>query len=190
MLVLKNNLEVFKEISKSKFYAYAFKVETIDEIKAKINEIRTEHSKARHCLDCYYLSSSNLEAKEDGEPVNAMHKILSLIQKMGVHKILIVVVRYFGGVLLGASNLERTIINLVSELLSEENFQEEVIKKRYRFLCLNSYYSQIKKILLQGGITIQNLGFDTNKVTGEFFIDEVPENLTGYFMELEEIKKS
>ena len=97
----------FYETKKSKFYGYLYKVNNIEEVDIILNEIKKEHKKARHVVYAYSLNGIK-KKYEDKEPSNTAGKpILDIINFKHEDNILIVVVRYFGGILLGAGPLTR-----------------------------------------------------------------------------------
>ena len=92
----------------SKFIALAFPVKTEDEIKEILENLRKEYHDARHHCYGWRLGSetNNFRANDDGEPSGtAGRPILAQIQKHELTNILVVVVRYFGGILLGTGGL-------------------------------------------------------------------------------------
>ena len=92
----------------SKFLAYAFPVYAEEEWQARLEEVRREHPKARHHCYAYRLGldGNNFRANDDGEPSGtAGRPILGQIDSFELVNILVIVVRYFGGTLLGASGL-------------------------------------------------------------------------------------
>jgi len=100
---------LFKE-KNSKFFGYAFPITTEDEAKTHIEELKKKHHQARHW--CYAWQTGKEEnelhfrANDDGEPSNsAGMPIYGQIQSFDVTDILVVVVRYFGGVKLGVGGL-------------------------------------------------------------------------------------
>jgi len=107
-------------IKKSKFMAYAFNVtnkEVIDEILA---ELKKEHRKARH-LPYAYKFDNNIKKSDDKEPANtAGGPILNIIEKNNLNNILIVVIRYFGGIKLGAGGLIRAYGAAAKEVIEKE----------------------------------------------------------------------
>ena len=107
------------EIKKSKFIAYLFSVECQQDIEKAINTLKIEHKKARHICYAYILKSPNLEkCFDDGEPSGTAGKpILSVLQKKNKSNKLICVVRYFGGIKLGAGGLLRAYNKSASEVL-------------------------------------------------------------------------
>ncbi|MBF02938.1 MAG: YigZ family protein [Flavobacterium sp.] len=98
---------LFKE-KNSKFYGYAFPVTNEEQIKERISELKKQHHAARHWCYAFQIGTENkyYRANDDGEPNNsAGAPIYGQIQSFDVTNILIVVVRYFGGVKLGVGGL-------------------------------------------------------------------------------------
>ncbi|NBL64454.1 YigZ family protein [Flavobacterium sp. NST-5] len=98
---------LFKEKS-SKFFSYAFPVTTEDEVKFFLEEIKRKHSSARHWCYAFQLGTEKIQyrANDDGEPSNsAGMPIYGQIQSFDLTNVLIIVVRYFGGIKLGVGGL-------------------------------------------------------------------------------------
>lgn len=98
---------LFKE-KNSKFYGYAYPVSHEEEIKEIIEILKKQHHSARHWCYAYQLGTDNISyrANDDGEPNNsAGMPIYGQIQSFEVTNVLVVVVRYFGGVKLGVGGL-------------------------------------------------------------------------------------
>lgn len=93
---------------KSKFYGFMYTLENENEVRVILNNLKSEHKKARHI--CYAYKIGVIERKnEDKEPSNtAGLPILEVIKRNNLDNTLIVVVRYFGGTLLGRGLLTRT----------------------------------------------------------------------------------
>ena len=107
VIYLKLIKESIYEIKKSKFYAYRYDVDTIDEIKDILEILKKDHKKAKHIVYAYKIDG--LEKKcDDGEPSGtAGLPLYNIINKKDLNHIIIVVVRYFGGIKLGAGGLLR-----------------------------------------------------------------------------------
>lgn len=98
---------VFTE-KRSKFLAFAYPVETVDEVKAKVAELSKKYFDARHVCWAYMLGadSSEFQWSDNGEPSGTAGKpILGQMRSAGVTNAAIAVVRYFGGIKLGTSGL-------------------------------------------------------------------------------------
>lgn len=102
---------------KSKFYGFMYEVNSVIEVEEILNSLKKEHKKCKHIVYAYKIGS--LEKKyEDKEPSNtAGMPILEVIHRNNLDNILIVVVRYFGGTLLGTGLLTRTYSKCARELL-------------------------------------------------------------------------
>lgn len=112
--------ESFLEIKKSKFYGYLYKVDNIKEIDSILKILKDEHKKSRHIVYAYKINLCE-KKYEDKEPSGtAGTPILNLINIKKLDNILIVVVRYFGGSLLGRGLLTRTYMNAANELLKKD----------------------------------------------------------------------
>jgi uncharacterized YigZ family protein len=98
---------VYKEKG-SKFIAIACPVDTVDEIKAQLEKLRKEYHDARHHCYAYQVGNNPVEFRynDDGEPSGTAGKpIYGQIQSFELNNVLIVVVRYFGGIKLGTGGL-------------------------------------------------------------------------------------
>lgn len=110
-------------INKSKFFSFAYPVFSEEEIKDILKDLRENFSDATHICFAYSLSSPRLEKADDnGEPSGPAGKpMLELLKKKNLDNVLIVVVRYFGGIKLGAGGLVRaytTASNIVLDKTS------------------------------------------------------------------------
>ncbi len=109
------------EIKKSRFIARGFRVESVEEARGVVEKLRSEHPKSRHVVWALRLVDSGVVrevAEDDGEPQRtAGYPILNLLQKTEVSELLIAVVRYFGGIKLGAGGLVRAYAGAAREAL-------------------------------------------------------------------------
>jgi uncharacterized YigZ family protein len=131
----------------SKFLAYAFPVEDADQIQAALLEVRKEHSKARHHCYAYRLGLDqyNYRANDDGEPSGtAGRPILGQIDSAGLTYTLVVVVRYFGGTLLGASGLINAYKKSAAEALAAGEKIEKQVEDIY---TLRFDYAHLSKVM-------------------------------------------
>ncbi len=109
MKTIKNEVKDVYEIKKSEFLAYIYPVSNADEVKAHLEDLRKAHKVATHVCYACLLTSPNMEkCSDDGEPDGTAGKpLLELLKKKNLENILLVVVRYFGGIKLGAGGLIR-----------------------------------------------------------------------------------
>ena len=111
--------QALTENMKSKFYAIAFPVSDVEYFKTRLEQIRKENPKARHVVYAYRIGM-NSKSTDDREPKGtAGRPILELLNKKGLVDVAIIVVRYYGGVQLGAGRLLRTYLNSAIAVLNE-----------------------------------------------------------------------
>ncbi len=105
------------EIKKSKFIAYYYEVNTILEVTIILDNLKKEHKKATH-LPYAYKIGPMVKKSDDKEPSGtAGMPILNIIDRNNLDNVLIVVVRYFGGIKLGAGGLLRAYSNTAKEVI-------------------------------------------------------------------------
>ena len=104
---------------KSRFIGYLLSCEKIEEVEQALDFLKKEHKKATHICYAYSLANPFLEkAVDDGEPGGtAGRPILSVMQKKNIKNVCVFVVRYFGGIKLGAGGLVRAYTKVTSEVL-------------------------------------------------------------------------
>src|SRR6185312_5524542 len=92
----------------SKFLAYAYPIQTPQDVRDYLHELKKEHPKAAHHCYAYRIGTGGIQfrANDNGEPSGSAGKpILGQIDSLGLTNVLVVVVRYFGGSLLGVPGL-------------------------------------------------------------------------------------
>ena len=137
---------IFKDKG-SKFLAFAYPVESEEEAKAIISNLKREYFDARH--HCYAwrlgLLGDRWRANDDGEPSSTAGKpILGQIVSNGLSDILIVVVRYFGGTLLGTSGLINAYKSASADAIAAAKVAEKIATARYR---INFDYAQMNAVM-------------------------------------------
>lgn len=137
----------------SKFLAYAFPVETEEDIQASLDEVKKDHVKARHHCYAYRLGldQNNFRANDDGEPSGtAGRPILGQIDSFGLTNVLVVVVRYFGGTLLGTSGLinayKLSAQNALQEATITKKLVEDRIRIRFDYGMMGEVMNAAKKV--------------------------------------------
>ena len=116
------------EVLKSKFICYLIPVETEEQAKQHLLKIRKEHPKANHHCSAMVIDEI-VRSSDDGEPAStAGIPMLKVLQGHNLNRVLAVVVRYFGGTLLGKGGLIRAYGHAVSDALEQTvHYQEETI---------------------------------------------------------------
>lgn len=107
------------EVKKSKFIAIAYYIDSYEMAEKMVQKTREEYKDARHIVYAYMLKSSG-RYTDDKEPQGTAGKpIYSLLQKENLINVLIVVIRYFGGILLGAGPLTRAYATVAKDALNK-----------------------------------------------------------------------
>ena len=146
----------------SKFMAFAYPVESVEQIKDILEQLHREYHDARHHCYAYRLGADKriFRTNDDGEPSSSAGKpILGQIQAFDLSNILIVVVRYFGGTLLGVGGL----INAYRSAAAEAIDNAEIIRKTEDIeLSIHFSYpliNQVMKVLDEEGAKILKRDF-------------------------------
>ena len=149
----------------SRFIAYAYPVRTTGEVKTLVDVQRQAHHKARHWCYAYRLGTDGLQfrANDDGEPAgSAGRTILGQIDSFGLTDVLIIVVRYFGGTLLGVPGLIHAYKTAASEALKTAEIIEKNIEKTVFLRCAYPNLNDAVRIAKQhrAEIVAQDLQLD------------------------------
>ncbi|WP_243472367.1 IMPACT family protein [Winogradskyella sp. MH6] len=150
--------ELFKD-KNSKFIGYAFHVENEDQIKTHIEEVKKEHYSARHWCYAYQLGTetTTFRANDDGEPNNsAGMPIYGQIQSFEVTNVLVIVVRYYGGVKLGVGGLINAYKTGAQLALEASDIIEKTINKQFILKFEYKNMSKVMRILKENQIEILN----------------------------------
>ena len=145
--------EGFYSEKRSKFLAFAHHVETVDEVKELLLQYRKKYYDARHVCYAYMLGAGreDFRANDDGEPSSTAGKpILGQINSHELTDILIVVVRYYGGVNLGTSGLivayREAAADAIARATIETRQVEEVITYNFSYLMMNDVMRIVKEM--------------------------------------------
>lgn len=137
---------LFKE-KNSKFYGYAFPVTSEEEIKNHLDRLRKQHHGAVHFCYAFQLGTDKIQyrANDDGEPSNsAGMPIYGQIQSFGITNVLVVVVRFFGGVKLGVGGLISAYRTAAQMALEESQIIEKTIDVSFE---ISFDYKNMNKVM-------------------------------------------
>ena len=137
----------------SKFISIAFPVFSVEEVKNHLEKIKNEYRDARHHCYAYQIGADNSiwRANDDGEPSGTAGKpILCQINSHNLTNILIVVVRYFGGTLLGVSGLINAYRGATADAISNSSIISCNVKNYYRIEFPYQLMNEVMKILKDG----------------------------------------
>jgi len=140
----------------SRFIALAYPVETEEEVREIVAALKKEYHDARHHCYAYRLGykGDRFRANDDGEPSgSAGRPILGQIDSLGLSDVLVVVVRYFGGIKLGIPGLIRAYKTSTADALGQAEIVEKVAGKRFRLTFDYLSMNGVMKVLKDLGLT-------------------------------------
>ena len=143
----------------SKFLAFAYPVRSVDEVKTLVKALKAEHPKAAHHCIAYRLGHDGTQyrASDDGEPSgSAGRPMLGAIDSAGLTNVLVVVVRYFGGTLLGIPGLIHAYSSVTFAALDAAVMSEHWVEKVFTIECDYATMSEVLHILRRHEATIQH----------------------------------
>lgn len=149
---------LFKD-KNSKFYAYAYPISSIEDIKIRLLELKKEHPSAGHHCYAYKLGTEEIKHKvsDDGEPNNsAGMPIYGQLQSFELTNILLVVVRYFGGTKLGVSGLINAYRTAAKMAIEQSTIIENTINVKFRLVFDYKHMSKVMSIIKKNKVKIIN----------------------------------
>lgn len=177
-------------INKSRFITCLFKINNKNDIEQLIEQIKTEYKDATHY--CYaYIIDGNMRCSDDGEPSNtAGTPLLNVLKKNNLEHILVIVIRYFGGIKLGKGGLVRAYTKSITECLNLINIIE--LNNGY-LIKIEFNHSNIKQIdyILKNIDIIKSF---ENIITYKFYLkdiqlNDIKQKLEKYILNFEIIEK-
>ena len=157
--ITKPSKEVLFKDKNSKFYGYAFPVSSEDDIKVQIEKLKKQHHSARHWCYAYQIGTETISyrANDDGEPNNsAGMPIYGQIQSFDVTNVLIVVVRYFGGVKLGVGGLINAYKTSAQLALESSKIVTRTINMDYLIAFDYKNMNKVMRVIKEKQINIIN----------------------------------
>lgn len=169
----------------SKFIALAFEITTEDEVKIILNEVKKEHYNAAHHCYAYILTPSKQiqKSNDDREPNNTAGKpILRAILSFDLTNTLVIVVRYFGGKLLGVPGLIQAYGEAANEALKAATITEKTITEHYLVTGHYEHENELYKAYKQFGAKIVSHQYNQSTFSSIFEVRkskaiELSENL-------------
>jgi len=162
---IKSPTEALFKDKGSRFLAYAYPVADLDKVKEYLQALYELHPKAVHHCYAYRLDADGqqVRANDDGEPSgSAGRPILGQIDSLELTHVLVVVVRYFGGVLLGVPGLINAYKTATQLALQEAEIVEKIITRTAHLNCSYEALGEILNIIknCQGEIVQTDMGID------------------------------
>lgn len=182
MLSIKKNITNELVINKSKFITKLVKINSEDEVKDILKQVKSDYNNATHYCYAYIINGKN-KASDDGEPSGtAGFPILNVLKQNNLDYLICIVIRYFGGIKLGTGGLVRAYTNSAVEALKEG----EIIElQRGKLIIINFNYALNKTIdYILKDSNIINKTFD-EKITYEVILNNDTFNeLTNYDVDI------
>ena len=159
---------LFKE-KNSKFFGYAFPIESEEEVKSLIETLRKQHPNAGHFCYAYQVGADTItyRANDDGEPSNtAGMPIYGQIQSFSVTNILIVVVRIFGGVKLGVGGLISAYKTTAQLVLESCEIVEKTIDIHFMVTFDYKNMNKVMRVIKEKKLEIVNQEMEIDEASG------------------------
>ncbi|MBR2160883.1 MAG: YigZ family protein [Bacteroidaceae bacterium] len=150
---------------RSKFIAMAIPVRTLDEVKEHLTAINKQYYDARHACYAYVLGPErkDFRANDNGEPSGtAGRPILGQINSLELTDILLVVVRYFGGIKLGTSGLYAAYKEAAAEALKAAAIIEKTVDEDIAIRFEYPFMNEVMRIVKEEGPELVSQGFDND----------------------------
>lgn len=147
----------------SKFISFAVPVSTLDEVKEALARYQKEYYDARHVCWAYMLGAARTEYRvnDNGEPSGTAGKpILGQINSFGLTNVLIVVVRYFGGIKLGTSGLIEAYRAAAADAIRANEIVECLVEEDVRIFFEYPFMNDVMRIVKEENATIISQYFD------------------------------
>lgn len=160
MRTVKESERSVYEINRSKFCAVLYPLDNLDQAKVFLKKTEKDYPKADHY--CYaYLFDGYEKNNDAGEPSGtAGRPILETLKSFGIDRALCVVVRYFGGIKLGASNLARSYANATKLVLEKAVVYQVVDERRYAISVDYSDADVLKSYLGRRSVAIERVAYE------------------------------
>ena len=147
----------------SRFIARAYPVETEEEVKEIVAALKKEYYDARHHVYAYRLGylGDKFRANDDGEPSGSSGRpVLGQIDSCGLSDILVVVIRYFGGIKLGIPGLIRAYKTSTADALANAQIIEKIASRHFRIHFGYMSMNGVMKVMKDMGLEQKNQKFD------------------------------
>ncbi len=183
--------EVLLKEKNSKFFGYAIPVTSEEEVKENLERLRKEHFSARHWCYAYQIGTEKIQyrANDDGEPNNsAGMPIYGQIQSFEVTNILVVVVRYFGGVKLGVGGLISAYKTAAQMALENATIIEKTIDKHFIISFGYAHMNKVMRIIKEKNLQIVSQKMEMDCEIEISIRKKSVQNLLDTFESLYEIK--
>lgn len=161
--ISENVSEGFYSEKRSKFLAFAHHVDSVDEAMTIVKDYKRKYYDARHCCYAYVLGEEHniFRANDDGEPSSTAGKpILGQINRLELTNILVVVIRYYGGVNLGTGGLIVAYRTATEDALNNAKIEERIVEARVSYQFTYPMINAVMRVVKDTGARIVSQTFD------------------------------
>lgn len=168
---IKSEIDAEITIKKSRFIAWAVPVDDADKVEELLEKARQIWPGARHYCYAYIIKQPYQEKySDDGEPAGtAGLPILNIIKHHNLTNVIVIVVRYFGGILLGASGLIRAYSSAASDALDKAEKQLFILCQTVKTQIDYAYWGKVEYLCNSESVPIDQIKFDTS-VKADFLV--------------------
>ncbi len=163
MITIKGHIESEIVEKKSKFIANIYPVASLEEAESKIKELKKKYFDARHNCSSYRVIKEGKiveKASDDGEPSGtAGGPMLNILQKNDLCNIVVIVTRYFGGILLGTGGLVRAYSDVSLQAIDKSQKVEIILGKEFKVKVDYSNLENLKYYARKNSINISNVEY-------------------------------
>lgn len=165
----KNEITLLRD--KSSFIGILVHATSVESAKQYLLDIKKEYPKAKHYCYAYIIGGAQ-KSSDDGEPSGtAGRPLLELLNKKEMDETLLVVVRYFGGVLLGASRLMSTYLETGVQVINSADIVEISNKYGYKMVLSYKEFDELKRLGKSWGFSFENIKYE-DKISVDVLGDE------------------
>ena len=168
LLTINNNIETEIVVKKSKFIASFIKISSKEQAENEIKKMKKKYFDARHnCISYRVLEDEKIIERfsDDGEPSGtAGQPMLNILQKNNLVNVLIVVTRYFGGILLGTGGLVRAYSDSLLKAIEKADFLEIVTGVEAEVILNYNNFEKFKYYCKNNSINIKDVKYTENIV--------------------------
>ena len=150
------------KMSGSRFIAFAYPIETVAEVKPILDSLKKEYYDARHHCYAYRVGSGGefYRANDDGEPSSSAGRpILGQIDSKGLSDVLVVVIRYFGGIKLGIPGLIKAYKTSSAQALESGGLREKISGRRFSIIFGHEAMGQVMSAMKDFGVRLERRSF-------------------------------
>lgn len=161
--ISENVSEGFYSEKRSKFLAFAHHVDSVDEAMTIVKDYKRKYYDARHCCYAYVLGEERdiFRANDDGEPSSTAGKpILGQINRLELTNVLVVVIRYYGGVNLGTGGLIVAYRTATEDALNNAKIEERIVEARVSYQFTYPMINAVMRVVKDTGARIVSQTFD------------------------------